>query len=650
MAQNQPRSKSDTASLSLWQRIRLAFARSFLAHFFLDTSVLHTEKETQGVLSRLFHFFTALPSLKKTKRFLVRHVEQSRLIRLVSRFTTALFHTPLRSFGMFFLAFGVFLMSAALIFPARYQAETQMLTWILAAILIFCALLLLFSQKTLSRTVYDSRFFSALFFKILGSRQKTVEQEITVKTSDALAFVCGIIFALPTLLLPTPTVLLIYTLIVLGYFTLLTPESGFVLLLFFIPFCSTAFLLYALLFLFAVFFIKVILGRRTLHFHRMDYPILLLLLAILICGSISVHPADSVKTALLYASLLCGYFLATNMIKTASWLYRCVFALSVSALFTAMDGLLQFVFDKMSDRWQTPAFLTSLKGYTNTTFDSPDTLASYLVLMLPILFALLHLQCKEEKKRPWAILPLLAVSTCLILTWEKGAWLAALIGCSLFCLLAGRRSRILFCSLALAFGISLPFLPDVFLTHLRSIVSLNDAFGSYRTQVFRASLTNLRQFWHTGIGMGDTVFSTHYGHLSPAVAAHSHHLFLQIWIALGVIGLLLFAWVLLYFLRIFTLTQKTLLKASHDQTQLLSFAFFCALLSSLVQGLTDYVFYEPRIFFLFFILGALLVSLQRIHYQEYHRPHHAHSTVSAYSIDLPRKKESRRAKKLKKDA
>lgn len=647
MATTEPRTNQDH-KLTLWQRIRLAFARSWLAHFFLDTSCLQEDREKSSVFSRFFRYITEKTSFKKSKLFLVRQVEQNRILRLISRFMASLFHTPLRSFGMFFLAFGVFLVTASLISPAKYQTETQVLTWAIAAVLVLCALLLLFSQKTLAETIRDSRFCSAVIFKILGSRQNTIDQEISVRTSDALAFVCGIVFALPTLFLPTPTVLLIYTLTVLGYLTLLTPESGLVLLLFLIPFCTNEFLFYSLAFILLTFLCKVLLGRRTIHFNRMDYPITLFLLALLICGSVSARPIDSIKTSLFYAFLLCGYFLITNLIKAAPWLHRCIFALSLSAFVTAFYEIVRYFLGKASERWPHQDILSTLSGRLHSTFSTPSALAQYLVLVLPLLFSLFLLQLKESKKRPWAIAAFLIVCVSLVLTWTEGAWLAALVACALLCLFAGKHCRIFLCSLVLAFSISLPFLPKVFLTHLTSIFSLSDSLSPYRLRIFQSSIDNLRHFWHTGIGLGDEAFSSYYAHIFPIgseATSHSHQLFLQIWVCLGIIGFLLFAWLLIYFFRIFTLLQKSLTKTPHEQTRLISLAFFCSLCALLVFGLTDYVFYEPRIFFLFFGIGALLVSMQRVYYQEYHRPHHSHSTFSAYTIDLPHKKPSRRTQK-----
>ncbi len=640
MAVTEQRTTEKRAALSFFQRLRYACSQSRLTRFFTDTDVLRDDTQERGLFSRLFGKLIAFSAIKKTRQFLVRQVEQSRIIRAISRFAVTLLHTPLRSFGMLFLSFGVFLVTASLIFPDKYQTETQILTWVIAAVFILCALLLLFSQKSLSATIRDSRFCSFLFFSVLGVRRNTVEQELTVKTSDALAFLCGIFLAIPSLFLQTPTLLAIYALTVFGYLTLLTPESGLVLLLFLLPFCSTKFVCYAFLFLFVTFLLKVLLSKRIIRFHRMDYPILLFLLALLICGSVSADPAASVTESLLYVFLLCGYFLVTNLVKTLPWLRRCIFALSLSACLTALDGIAQFVLGKVSDRWQDQALFAALRGRAVATFDNPNVLAEYLILVLPILLALFLLQCKE-KKPLWALPALLAVGVCLVFTWSRGAWLAALVSCALFCLFAGKRSRIIFLSIAAAFLISYPWLPDVFTARVESIVTLSDSSNAYRLQIWRGSLDNLRQFWHTGIGFGDEVFTMYYGHFAPSgaeIAAHSHQLFLQIWISLGIIGFLLFAWVLVYFLRTFTLLQKGLSKVPNVSARYYSFAFFSAICALMIHGLTDYVFYQPRIFFLFFAICALFVSMQRMYFAEHHRPQHSHSTVSAYSVDLPHQK------------
>ena len=113
---------------------------------------------------------------------------------------------------------------------------------------------------------------------------------------------------------------------------------------------------------------------------------------------------------------------------------------------------------------------------------------------------------------------------------------------------------------------------------------------------------------------------------------HSHNLYLQILFEVGIFGFLIFA------VMLFIFSQKSFefFKARGDKPiKLMASAAFCAVLAALVIGMFDHVFYNLRIFFIFWIAMALTCAYIRFGDRERERQaeRYASSPDSAF-IDI----------------
>lgn len=123
-----------------------------------------------------------------------------------------------------------------------------------------------------------------------------------------------------------------------------------------------------------------------------------------------------------------------------------------------------------------------------------------------------------------------------------------------------------------------------------------------------------KEYLWCGIGTGIDTFRAVYPHFALEgieTAPHSHSLYLEILIEQGLLGLLLF----LLIIFLFTQSVFTYLRHSNKQTErtmrLFSCAGLCAVLAYLIHGFTDYVWYNYRIFCLFWMILALVTSCRR---------------------------------------
>ena len=107
-----------------------------------------------------------------------------------------------------------------------------------------------------------------------------------------------------------------------------------------------------------------------------------------------------------------------------------------------------------------------------------------------------------------------------------------------------------------------------------------------------------------GIGYGNAAYQSVYPQFAYAgmeAAEHSHSLFLQILIGLGIPGILSFFCILLFAVQ---MNFEYLKHSNNERTKIFIIAAMCSVLGMLVMGLFDFVWYNYRIFFLFWaVLG-----------------------------------------------
>ena len=112
-----------------------------------------------------------------------------------------------------------------------------------------------------------------------------------------------------------------------------------------------------------------------------------------------------------------------------------------------------------------------------------------------------------------------------------------------------------------------------------------------------------------GIGIGTEAFQTVYSEYALAGierAPHSHNLYLQLLVELGVLGFAVFLiTIFLFYSKVFSFLKRS----ENRESKLIIGAVACGLLAILAQGLTDYVWYNYRVFAFFWMMLGIAVSV-----------------------------------------
>ena len=175
----------------------------------------------------------------------------------------------------------------------------------------------------------------------------------------------------------------------------------------------------------------------------------------------------------------------------------------------------------------------------------------------------------------------------------------------------------------------------------------------------------IRDYGWTGIGIGegawDKVYPM-YAYLGVETAPHSHNLFLQIWLETGIGGLLIFVAVLFLMVQsVFTLYRRlytarevhcpsTMEDTAGDSTaernrqdmrnraqiRIFSASLLCGIFAVLIQGMTDYAWYNYRVYLMFWLVIGLTAASVRS--AETYINNDVIESADSASVDLPCRK------------
>ena len=190
--------------------------------------------------------------------------------------------------------------------------------------------------------------------------------------------------------------------------------------------------------------------------------------------------------------------------------------------------------------------------------------------------------------------------------------IGAIIAFLLFIILAFRQRPTILLLILAAIPFVLLLLPDSAIQYrFASIGNLQDTSIAYRLSTWKGALALFSDHFFAGVGAGTVSFREafpFYALPGTETVAHAHNLFLEMGIELGIFApvTLLLLVVTLVFI---TLTRP--IRRGTNDLRLLQISCFSALIGALAQSMTDYIFYNPRLVFLFFLTVGMTVACAR---------------------------------------
>jgi len=392
-----------------------------------------------------------------------------------------------------------------------------------------------------------------------------------------------------------------------------TIMGGFICLMFVIPhdYWSNTYALLAAVCLFALYLVMVGAGKRKLYYlHNMGLPILLFAIACVASLGFSLDGSDTFRILLFYVTALLLLYIISADITTKERMMKLLGFIYIAVMFSAVFAFYQRLAGVAVSESLTDLSLNEgVPGRVFSTLANPNNYAEFLVIMMPIaaVFA-------ANIKRSWIRIPFCAAIVlpimALFMTYSRGCWISMMLTCIVFVYFANKKLIPAFFLVCVA---AIPLLPDSVLIRLSTIFNSQDTSSMFRIYVWSGTLKMARDFFLTGVGLGPGSFALLYPDYANQHALvgvpHSHMVYLELVIELGLLGFVSFMW---FMLRLWKDSACSLLQSSDKMIKLVLIASLSSLIGIAFAFGVEYVWYYPRTFFAYFVLAGIATAAIRI--------------------------------------
>jgi putative inorganic carbon (HCO3(-)) transporter len=319
---------------------------------------------------------------------------------------------------------------------------------------------------------------------------------------------------------------------------------------------------------------------------------------------------NSLSSSLLVVMLSLGYVLTSNLLSNARLCESAINAVIFSSIPVSVYAIFEYFLGLGTDEYLDPSFVGVLGGRVTSTFTNPNIYAVYLIVAIIFSFGSV-LKSKTVPSKMFYIGATLVNLLAMVFTWTRGAWLAIVVSLISFAILKIKHAP---GSVIAAIAVC-PYLvyliPQNVLDRFLSIFNTHDTSVAHRFAIWRSSVNMLVENAFTGIGVGSEAFANEFlKYAEDGISApHSHNLFLQIAVQSGLFAILAFLAIL--FVRAKHINEYRRYISSSDFKNPLATTII-ATLGLIIFGMTDYIFYDMRMLFLFFALFGISSANLRI--------------------------------------
>ncbi|MBQ8403222.1 MAG: O-antigen ligase family protein [Clostridia bacterium] len=566
---------------------------------------------------------------KKTLSFKIsRLYEQSLFCLVLDKIKWGILACQLNIAALFGITFGF--SSALMLILKNFAFRVTQITWdgivtlinplMTSLCFIVVSILLIFVKKPLIGIINESVILSSILFDCLRLRKiPPAEYEKHTGMNAGVAVIFGILFgALSFFFVPSQIITVMCAAVVI-IIVLCSPEAGVSIILFALPFVPTMWLVWLVCATLLSFSLKCFRRKRVVRVDGIDIWVSVFSIFIVAGGTISVDIASSVPKMLVYLCFLFMYFIVKNTVRTEILLKSCAASINISALLVAAIGIFQYFVGDVSTVWQDTAMFAGIPGRAVSTFENPNVLGEYLILVLPVIFAF-FIATKNLKEKCAYFFVFMTCACCLIFTWSRGAWLGFTFAVIIFILFKSHEflAGIILLSPALALGATF-LLNQNIIDRILSIGDTADSSTMYRLNIWKGVFNMFRENGIFGIGIGEDAFAAvfpKYALAGTQTAPHTHSLYLQIVSEMGAFALVAF---LVLCFAFFSHTFAYIHRTINAKDRTLATGFMCAIAAFLVQGFTDYVWYNYKIYLFFWIMLGLAITVFYISEDEQRR-------------------------------
>ena len=614
--------------MRLADAISRALKGGLFGFLFADIYTQLNEKWRNGAIYSVFH----RKKRQARSRARLAHLYESSITRrVIVHIGETFVHSYVRVIGvaLFGFAFSSIFMAMLRYYLEGEHIQNSVVTGIILALL---SVPLTVSKKRVGEALLTGKLTGFILTQILSIDEGPLQKDESKHGGSYLAaFEIAMILGFVTYFIPIVYMLVAFMIISVFIIIMCFPELGILSVIAIIPFVNilkhpSLMILFMIMFTSISFLSKYIRGKRIMRFELIDIIVLMFAILILFGGIFSRGGNESLQGALVSVGFLCIYFLIVNSYIRKTWIYRVIKLIVVSTSLVALAGI--FDGGMINPSWVDAEAFANIGARVTSFLGNPNMLGAYLVVVFPFVPAQM-LSEKSGIKKVFYFLCSISVFACIILTWSRGAWLGVIVALAVFLVLSNFRNIWIILLGAASVPAWMYLLPDSILERFSSIFAMSDSSVIYRFNTWRGVWQMiLDNIWH-GIGFGESAFKAVYpSYAVPGTETvmHSHNVFMQIVLELGILGGLIFVVAMFMFLQKCLGTVKS--RRRDSKSRLMAVAGLSGITGSLVMGLTDHIWYNYRVFLIFWIVIALMVSLTKINEREKNKAMEASRVVS----------------------
>lgn len=546
------------------------------------------------------------------KRFAAKSFEKSNLLRKLGILIEKLPNIQIRTVGSMLFSFGL---SVSLIYLLNAYTINSLKNISDLYIGIICSVLggfLSIYQKKLGDVLCESKILSFLMFSVLGLKKENFTASKNLSGHVDYGFILGFVIGAATFFVSPVLPVIIMLFLPSGYLILKTPESGVVLTILMIPVASSEIMAVLCSYVSLCWLLKLIRGKRTLSMSSLDITVLAFSFIVFLGGIFSVTPTESLKEAWIFISHMSVFLLAVNLIKTSSWMLKCIKAILFSASVSVLFLLSNYIELLLSSRGFFSKILSDINEIPLNSFGSMNNLVYFTVMTLPFIFLGTRILKKSDSKFIMICISILACITLLLLNSKYIFFtvvISTLILISLF-----NHKFIPFGIISL--GISALLYSPLSQFILNKIgTSLPEQYSlSEKINLMSSADKIISDCFAGGIGLGKAAFSkvfALYSSGSMQNAENAGDLYSQTIISLGAAGLIVLILLFTVFLHNFILNYSSAF--TYDRNlRCISFAGLCSVVITAILGFNFSVLSDSKTLFLFFLAVGLTSSAFKI--------------------------------------
>lgn len=344
-----------------------------------------------------------------------------------------------------------------------------------------------------------------------------------------------------------------------------------------------------------------------LRYTPVNFSVIIFFLVYMFVAITSINFLSSIKVALLIGSFIFFYFVIINCYDNKKQIKELVTIFVVIGTLISLYGVYQYFHMSYSaSSWVDSEMFEDINTRVYSTFENPNVLGEYLLLVIPIAVSMFLAEKNFLKKIVWGLFSCIMV-LCLALTYSRGCYLGLLCAASVFVILLNFKFIVFF----IVGLILLPFiLPKSILNRFTSIGNMKDSSTSYRVNIWKACVDMINGCKFVPLGQGKDVFNRIYPIFAynESIAEHSHNLFLQIIIETGLCGILSFIYMMYRFYQ-YLFSGINIAKSFCDKVYLIGFV--SSMFGFLVQSIFDNSWYNYRVVLIFWMFIGIATSYRR---------------------------------------